>query len=257
MVLRSTKYRVLFWNDDENFKFGESTGVHRHARFPLEMKSQNIFSHLETPSLNTFQASSQNRPLGWEAVVVLFESLGAESKLQNANNRHKAFSKEANKVLSYLNHLQDRNHSFRSQMTTNARFLSLVAFLFATSTTAFPSPRFIVPRATTARSALAIDASAIETFFQTQPYVSAFLTCSFKASAADLMVQTKAAGESADEGMDSSLDTATMQQPDGEKKGRCRPLSQFGISALWRHLPRNCSAVHVFHGLSGLVWRRG
>lgn len=48
-------------------------------------------------------------------------------------------------------------------------------------------------RTPTARKAFAMDASsAVESFFQTQPYVSAFLTCSFKASAADFMVQTKA-----------------------------------------------------------------
>lgn len=37
--------------------------------------------------------------------------------------------------------------------------------------------------------------SAVETFFQTQPYLSAFLTCSFKASAADFVTQQK--GETA------------------------------------------------------------
>ena len=39
----------------------------------------------------------------------------------------------------------------------------------------------------TARRAL--DVSAIENFYQSQPYVSAFLTCSFKASAADWVAQ--------------------------------------------------------------------
>jgi protein Mpv17 len=34
--------------------------------------------------------------------------------------------------------------------------------------------------------------SAIDTFYQTQPYISAFLTCSVKASAADLVAQTRA-----------------------------------------------------------------
>lgn len=34
-------------------------------------------------------------------------------------------------------------------------------------------------------------ASAIEAFFQTQPYVAAFLTCSFKASAADIIAQQR------------------------------------------------------------------
>ena len=44
---------------------------------------------------------------------------------------------------------------------------------------------------TTAMNALAIEGatSAVESFFQTQPYLSAFLTCSFKASAADILVQ--------------------------------------------------------------------
>lgn len=38
--------------------------------------------------------------------------------------------------------------------------------------------------------------SAIDTFFQTQPYLSAFLTCSFKASAADFVAQSKEEEES-------------------------------------------------------------
>jgi hypothetical protein len=36
---------------------------------------------------------------------------------------------------------------------------------------------------------MAFDVSAVDTFYQTQPYVAAFLTCSVKASAADLVAQ--------------------------------------------------------------------
>lgn len=36
--------------------------------------------------------------------------------------------------------------------------------------------------------------STINSFFQTQPYLAAFLTCSFKASAADMIAQTQAIG---------------------------------------------------------------
>jgi len=36
--------------------------------------------------------------------------------------------------------------------------------------------------------------SAINSFFQTQPYLAAFLTCSFKASAADMIAQTQEMG---------------------------------------------------------------
>jgi len=37
--------------------------------------------------------------------------------------------------------------------------------------------------------------SAINSFFQTQPYLAGFLTCSFKASAADMFAQTQELGE--------------------------------------------------------------
>ncbi|KAL3945653.1 MAG: hypothetical protein SGBAC_000221 [Bacillariaceae sp.] len=40
--------------------------------------------------------------------------------------------------------------------------------------------------------------STINSFFQTQPYLAAFLTCSFKASAADMIAQTQAIGNDKD-----------------------------------------------------------
>jgi hypothetical protein len=41
--------------------------------------------------------------------------------------------------------------------------------------------------------------SAINSFFQTQPYLAAFLTCSFKASAADIVAQTQGGQQQSDE----------------------------------------------------------
>mmetsp|Transcript_20558 Transcript_20558/g.58443 ORF Transcript_20558/g.58443 Transcript_20558/m.58443 type:complete len:320 (-) Transcript_20558:87-1046(-) len=40
--------------------------------------------------------------------------------------------------------------------------------------------------------------NAVDSFFQTQPYVAAFLTCSFKASAADMLAQTTEDKDAAD-----------------------------------------------------------
>eukprot|EP00542_Grammatophora_oceanica_P022776 CAMPEP_0194026644 /NCGR_PEP_ID=MMETSP0009_2-20130614/954_1 /TAXON_ID=210454 /ORGANISM="Grammatophora oceanica, Strain CCMP 410" /LENGTH=195 /DNA_ID=CAMNT_0038665461 /DNA_START=232 /DNA_END=819 /DNA_ORIENTATION=- len=44
--------------------------------------------------------------------------------------------------------------------------------------------------------------AAIGTFYETQPYLSAFLTCGFKASAADLVVQRQTPGQEAEESKD-------------------------------------------------------
>lgn len=83
------------------------------------------------------------------------------------------------------------------------RFIVVVAFLIATiaancaqvvvaaflPTTTAPSVSCRRRCPTTTISPMAFDVSAVDTFYQTQPYVAAFLTCSVKASAADLVAQ--------------------------------------------------------------------
>lgn len=71
---------------------------------------------------------------------------------------------------------------------------------FAPASGSRKRPRFAT--STSRREALAIPGvesveSAVDTFFQTQPYVSAFLTCSFKASAADFVAQARQRNEAA------------------------------------------------------------
>lgn len=48
------------------------------------------------------------------------------------------------------------------------------------------------------QTALSATGAAIDSFFQTSPYLSAFLTCSFKATAADYVAQTQSSDESSE-----------------------------------------------------------
>jgi Mpv17 / PMP22 family len=52
----------------------------------------------------------------------------------------------------------------------------------------------------------AIDTSMIDNFFQSQPYVSAFLTCGFKATAADVLAQVREEGGSSTTSDDTSTE---------------------------------------------------
>lgn len=80
-------------------------------------------------------------------------------------------------------------------MMTRFNGLILLWTVSAPIVDAFAPPRAVYRRPWTARSALALDgavtgaATAIDGFFQTQPYLSAFLTCSFKAGTADFIAQ--------------------------------------------------------------------
>lgn len=69
----------------------------------------------------------------------------------------------------------------------------------------------------------AIDTSMIDNFFQSQPYVSAFLTCGFKATAADVLAQVQEDGGSTSssdgapsEGSDEALPLAATISSDGD-----------------------------------------
>lgn len=66
----------------------------------------------------------------------------------------------------------------------------LVAIAIAASAQAFLPTTTAVPRRPT-QTHMTFDVSAVDTFYQTQPYMAAFLTCSVKASAADLVAQKK------------------------------------------------------------------
>ena len=60
-----------------------------------------------------------------------------------------------------------------------------------TATTRFPAKNVASrsPRQSSATQLNAFDLSSLDTFFQTDPYLAGFLTCSFKASAADMVAQ--------------------------------------------------------------------
>jgi len=108
--------------------------------------------------------------------------LPSKHKQQNSLNHVKVYP------------LSTRSYSMNPIASTPmmlARLACLLALL--TSTSAF-APSTALPRTTASPTQLRAFESAgvaVDTFFQTQPYLSAFLTCSFKASAADFMAQTK------------------------------------------------------------------
>jgi protein Mpv17 len=78
-----------------------------------------------------------------------------------------------------------------------ASTMRLIALLALASTTdAFAPVAPLVTRSTSSLNAFDIGATAnligaVDTFYHTQPYAAAFVTCSVKASAADLVVQSK------------------------------------------------------------------
>ena len=81
------------------------------------------------------------------------------------------------------------------------------AFLSPTFTT--PQSRLAVPPTKPSSSKLnsfAVDGAGaiLNSFLETQPYLAAFLTCSFKASAADFVAQTKLGATTSDDGRSSS-----------------------------------------------------
>ena len=103
-------------------------------------------------------------------------------------------------------HGQSSLHAFEvvaSEVSTIAQSAEMVAPMISTTTTLTADAAIAVATATSAAatglpsSSTAAAATsgglstAINSFFQTQPYVAAFVTCSFKASAADMLAQTQ------------------------------------------------------------------
>lgn len=89
-------------------------------------------------------------------------------------------------------------------------------------------------------------ASAIDTFFQTQPYLSAFLTCSFKASAADVFAQKKQSKEEDDNIVVESTITTTDDYSVVQKSQAIGSSSNDGSSSI--DLSRNIAFI-VYGGL--------
>jgi hypothetical protein len=109
---------------------------------------------------------------------------------------HPNFSGLISKLTFITMFSSSSKNSTITQLTLNRRFLVIVGVLIAARIHGFqPQRSFVRPTAqsTTACHAFALEGavSAVESFFQSEPYVAALLTCSVKASAADFMAQTK------------------------------------------------------------------
>lgn len=93
----------------------------------------------------------------------------------------------------------------------------LLAALSLSSVIGFQTSPFLtkgpLQRSSTGRNAFIIDSatgSALDAFFEAQPYLAAFLTCSVKASSADLLAQLKSKAEEHFDGIDVSRNLAFL-----------------------------------------------
>lgn len=109
----------------------------------------------------------------------------------------------------------------------------------------------IPSKATTTRRSSSVAAftvgEAIDNFYQTQPYVSAFLTCSFKASAADFFAQKKTQDDSSsDESMTSWRTTQQENKDDSQEVDVSRNLVFLFYGGVYQGLCQQFMYVTLF-----------
>jgi hypothetical protein len=95
-------------------------------------------------------------------------------------------------------------------------------------------------------------AAVVDDFFRTQPFLSAFVACSVKASAADLLAQTSPVVDAA-ANEDAKLQLAVTKSYDGKW---CQGPTQLCLSVVRGALPRHVFAILVPRRVSYSVWRQ-
>ncbi|GAX15330.1 hypothetical protein FisN_8Lh377 [Fistulifera solaris] len=120
--------------------------------------------------------------------------------------------------------------------------IQVVIYLsFLSITTSF-TPSTISSRTTktTTTQRKAFDASAVDAFYQSQPYLAAFLTCGVKAGSADFVAQKQQASQAKKE----------------ESQGECefdvsRNLAFLVYGGLWQGIFQQCLYLHLYPVLFG------